>query len=119
MFWLVNLEAKSDSIVCCSVAFDCKCRQNVEVIFALGILTRLITHNYTTSCLMSHRTFKIVRFERTALDVYDVLLKLWHFEDLVDLGSGFGLTENNNLCLIFAMISMETLIHECRHGICL
>ena len=119
MVWLVDLQTKPDSIVSCSVPFDRKCRQNVEVIFALRILTRLIAHNYTTSCLVSHRAFEILRFEGTALDVDEFLLKLRHFKDVVDLNGGFRLAENYDFSLVFAMICMETLIHECRYSICL
>ena len=85
----IDLQAQSDSIVRRSVPLYCKSRQNVEVVFALRIRRRLIAHNHAAGCLVGHSSLQIQRLEWTPLDVDQFLLKLGHFEDLVDFDGGF------------------------------
>lgn len=75
----------------------------------LVVTAEFIAHYDGTSGLMGHATFQVLLDQGTALDIMDTLLVLLVVEQYGHLLGGHGWAHNHDLCLVGAVVRVETL----------
>ena len=109
MFWLIDLKDDADAAMLTRETLDLECGQNVQVIILLWCLRRLVAHDDAACRLVGLASLEVRCFKRAALDIDELLIVLWLLKYLVDAFIRLTVAQDDDLCLLSSMITVEAL----------